>query len=162
MLSHTDRQKIYLQDTAAESFGWRYELLEAGTVREVQPQALSEWNICLPSEGAEAMRMSRTMTEQTPARPGETVWPILELHPYDTRVEVFLDGELLARDFEGAERDENGFCVMRPEELQSLRTKYRQMDVNLPLEYLGRELTIIVYYAQPRQDPMPIYPVLST
>ena len=96
LLGRTDSQPLYLWESASERCGWRYEMLSEGTVTEVEPEFPDEYSCFLPGP-AEAIRMSRTMTEDLRTATEDIVYPTLKLEPYDTRVEVFLDGKTSTR-----------------------------------------------------------------
>ena len=160
MLDSTELYEIYLWDSAKERSGWRYEILQDGELLPVEPGFADEWTAVLPGGDIQAIRMSRTMTERLSVNDNDAAYPILELEPYDSRVEVLLDGQLLAADVQGGQRDENGFLVLTERDRQAMLPEYRSVAVTMPEDYLGRTLTINVYYAQPRQDPVPPYPKL--
>lgn len=161
MLSQTDLWAVYLNDTAQERAGWRYEVLAGGTVTEVQPVFPDEWSAYLPGEGIEAVRMSRVMTEEVRIPGQGIVSPRVELEPFDTRVELLLDGELLVTDMEAGERDENGFARLTDGDRAAMRQEYRKVGACLPEDYLGKTMTIMIYYSEPRRDPTPPYPFLT-
>lgn len=162
MLGRTELYEIYLRDSAGERSGWRYEILQEGGLRPVEPEFPDEWTAVLPGEAVQAIRMSRTMTEKLSVTAYDVVYPVLELEPYDSRVEVLLDGQLLAADVQGGRRDENGFLILTEQDRQAMLPEYRSLTVTLPEDYLDKTLTINVYYAQPRQDPAPSYPTMYT
>lgn len=163
LMSRTEHMTVYLWENASERRGWSYEVLSDGKVTPAEPVFPDEWSAYLPAEAAEAVRMRLTMTDDMRNDREEVVWPTLVVEPYDCRVEVFLNDRLLATDVEaGAERDENGFLRLSQAERDAMAPKYRAVSATLPEDYLGGTLTIIAYYAEPRQDPQPMYPMLST
>ena len=48
LLSRTDKKDLYLMDTRDERFGWRYELLADGQVRDYDPVFEEIYMLSLP------------------------------------------------------------------------------------------------------------------
>ncbi len=64
MLSVTHKGDIFLMDRSGERFGWRYELLINGEPRGYTPEFAEDGNALLLPEGTQAVRITRTMTEE--------------------------------------------------------------------------------------------------
>ncbi len=155
LLSVTERGDLHLADTRDERCGWRYELLDGG-VREYEPVFSDPYSPTLPA-GTEAVRITRTMTEDVPAAE-------LEWTNYGDGVEVFLDGRLLYSDFPDLERDVDGF--VHPDGAQWDRIRREQVEtgrrirMSLPADYPGRELTVVTYFPAGGVG-IPMYPFLG-
>ena len=157
LLSRTDKKDLYLMDTSDERFGWRYELLADGQVRDYEPVFEEKYMLSLPV-GTQAVRMSRTMTESFPTAE-------LEWMSFQDGVEVFLDDMLLYTDFPQLDRDAQGFVYPNQEQWDQLKMRQgrilRQISMSLPEEYLGGELTMVTYFPEGTEGATPEYPFLG-
>lgn len=155
-------QDIFLMDRDSERFGWRYEVLVNGEARPIEPTFTNEYTLALP-EGTEAVRMTRTMTE-------DFQHTELEWTSYCFGVEVFWNGRLLHSDFQGTQRDANGFLQSAWEELEGIQAgidrgeSSRTVRMTLPGDGPdgARELSMITYFPKGWKDPLPEYPFVGS
>ncbi len=156
LLSHTDRKILSLADSLSERFGWQYELLTDNGVKDYEPVFLDEFELSLPSQ-TQAVRIRRTLTEDIPDAQ-------LEWISFHCGVELFLDDAPLHSDFPQAAREDDGFVRPGNEQWEQLKLGrspiWRHMYVNLPEDYLGRELTVITYFPERSASREPVYPIL--
>ncbi len=156
LLGTTDKEEIYLTEALDVRRGWRYELLIGGEVRAYEPEYL-KLGVAVP-EGAQAIRITRTMTEDIPAAE-------LEWSSQQEGIEVFLDGELFYSDFGQLEREADGF--VRPDQAQwdrlwSMRGEdWQYVSMSLPEDYPGRELSMITYFPEGQEGLRVQYPILT-
>ena len=71
--------------------------------------------------------------------------PRLQLDYGGCGIELFLDGQLFYSDFQTALRDSNGFLVLDEDDFAAA-SSFRTIEIGLPMEYMGKTLTMIVYY----------------
>lgn len=136
-------QDLYLADTKEHQNGWVYEArMPDGSVDTITPEYIDEYYTGIPQGEYNALKQSRVMTE-------EMNGPILSFGA-NHKVEVFLDGELLYSDISGEERDEHGYLVIHQEQAEVQEDYYRDINVSLPYDYMGKTLHIISYY--PKDD----------
>ena len=159
LLSYPGGEELSLGDTLYDRFGWRYETLTNGEALEYELQFLEDgYSMALP-EGTEAVRITRTMTEDFPDAE-------LEWYTYRNGTEVFLDGRLLHSDFPGAPRDANGFLRVSGEDWERMEREQlayaSRVRITLPADYLGQELTVVTYFPQDSEDPEAVYPHLCS
>lgn len=160
MLCRTNKVDEYLMDTKSQSYGWSYETLSEGKAAEVTPEFTDEYTMILPGEPAEAVKITRVFTETLP-------FASLELRIYGAGVEVFVDKSLLYSDFQGGERNEEGFLLPKAEELEQIAggpergLSDRTVRFSLPEDYTGKKLTVITYFAEGRGTSSPVYPLLG-
>lgn len=156
-MNHPSAEDTYLIDSQDMRFGWRYEVLADGAVREYEPRFAEDGYMMLLPEGVRAVRITRTMTEDVPDAE-------LEWFCYQRGVEVFLDGELLHSDFSRAPRDANGFASPEAADWERIGREQsaRRIRMTLPDDYLGRELSVITYFPAGYDSPEPVYPHLSS
>lgn len=157
LASRTDKVDLYLMDKRSARYGWRYEALVDGSVRAFEPDFSGEYILKTP-EGTEAVRITRTMTEDMPEA-------ALEWMCYLDGVDVFLDGELIYSDFPQLERDEDGFVHPDRQAWDKLARLedgiWRQTSISLPADYPGRELSMITYFQAGSGVTVPEYPFLG-
>ena len=156
LLSVTDKTDLSLGDTQARRFGWRYEVL-AGDAADYEPVFSDGYTLELP-EGTEAVRITRTMTEDVPR--AELTWMC-----YQDGVEASLDGDVLHTDFPGLERDGDGFVhpdAGQWERIWREQGEYvRTVRVSLPEDYVGKELSVTTYFPDGAAQT-PEYPFLGS
>lgn len=140
-LSHSAFQDIPLTDTGVDSHGWGgYEIRTGpGEAVAVVPRYTDDYSYELSDEGYDAVRRSRIMVEEN------LVESELSLLYGESGVELFLDGQLFYSDFQTALRDSNGFLLLSEEDFLRLN-EFRSITVSLPAGYLGKTLTMMVYY----------------
>lgn len=140
-LSRPAFQDIPLTDTQADSHGWGEYEIRTGPEEAVPaaPQYNDE-SYELSNESYDAVRRSRIMVEE------DLFGPELNLNYRGCGVELFLDGQLFYSDFQTDVRDSNGFLLPGKESFVPLN-EFRDVTVSLPAgEYMGKTLTMIVYY----------------
>ena len=139
-LSRPAFQDLPLTDTRADSHGWGgYEIRTGpGEAVPVTPRYTGE-GYELSDESYDAVRRSRIMVE------GDLFGPELNLYYGGRGIELFLDGQLFYSDFQTDVRDSNGFLLLGEENFVPLN-EFRDVTVSLPIEYMGKTLTMIVYY----------------
>lgn len=152
-------EEHFFHDWANGRFGWSYEVLVNGTARPYEPQFQEdEFTLALP-EGTTAMRITRVMEEEIPG--AQLGW-----YSGDTCMEILLDGELLYTDFAQAQRGDDGFLRLTPEDWEQNRRKLsgdaRQICVGLPSDYLGRTLSVVNYFPDGYENPITVYPYLTS
>lgn len=142
VLSHSNFQDIPLTDTQADSHGWSGYEIRTGPEEAVPvtPRYHGE-GYELSDESYDAVRRSRVMAE-------EELYlkePRLQLDYGGCGIELFLDGQLFYSDFQTALRDSNGFLVLDEDDFAAA-SSFRTIEIGLPMEYMGKTLTMIVYY----------------
>lgn len=155
-LCRTEQVDEYLGDTSSHSWGWRYEVLSGNSVREVTPDYVDEYTQIFPVELLSAVKITRTMTEALPEAE-------LEIAPYLSGTEVFLDDTLLYSDFPGAARGENGYLMLTDADFADrlLSGGIREVRFTLPADYTGRELSIVTYFPASSGFRSPAFPMLG-
>lgn len=157
MLCRTDKADEYLMDTASHSYGWSYETLADGRVENVTPEFSDEYAMTLPGNPAEAVKITRIFTETLP-------YPNIKVQMFLCEgVEIFMEDGLLYSDFQGGERNEEGFLILDDgdrEKLNENRTD-RMVEISLPDDYTGKEITVITYFAAGMEGGTPVYPILG-
>lgn len=141
VLSHSAFQDIPLTDTQADSHGWGEYEIRTGPEEAVPaaPQYNDE-SYELSDESYDAVRRSRIMVEE------DLFGPELDLNYRGCGVELFLDGQLFYSDFQTDVRDSNGFLLPGKESFVPLN-EFRDVTISLPAgEYMGKTLTMAVYY----------------
>lgn len=141
ILSRSAFQDIPLTDTQADSHGWGGYEIRTGPEEAVPaaPQYNDE-SYKLSDESYDAVRRSRIMVEE------DLFGPELNLCYRGCGVELFLDGQLFYSDFQTDARDSNGFLLPGKESFVPLN-EFRDVTISLPAgEYMGKTLTMIVYY----------------
>lgn len=151
----TDKADISLADTADERFDWSYELLDDGKIKPYEPVFEDDvFTVKIP-DGVKAVRITRTMTEDIPGAE-------LEWNSYDYGVEVFLDGELLHSDFHNARRGEGGFLGLTQNDWDEYSREHgselQRVRMSLPVDYKGKELSVVTYFPNDAEFPAPEYP----
>lgn len=142
-LSRPGYRSIELPDTCAGSHGWGGYEIRTGpdTSIPVAPRYTDGYGYTLSDESYDAVRRSRIMAEEdlylTEAR--------LEMDYSGCGIELFLDGQLFYSDFQVSLRDSNGFLLLDGEGLVP-RNEYRSIAVGLPMDFIGKTLTMTVYY----------------
>ena len=158
LISRTDHESLGLADYGGEPIGWRYELLVDGHGRAYEPVFADDGYTMTAPYGIEAVRITRTMTEDIP-------FAELEWTGYLDGVEAFLDGELLHSDFQQTRRSGDGFLRLTQEDwdrLSQVRDESaREVRVSLPADYVGKELTMTTYFPEEREAFRPEYPSLT-
>ncbi len=159
LLGRVDVQEQTLHDWSDRSFGWSYEVLVDGAARPYEPQFQENGYMLVLPDGTEAVRITRVMEEEiTDAQLG---W-----YSRETCMEVFLDGEILYSDFGQVQRGDDGF--LRPTEKdweqksQKLSGDALQITIGLPSDYVGKTLSVVSYFPDGYENPMPEYPYLTS
>lgn len=153
MLSRTHKTELYLMDRQSQCYGWSYELLTGGKVSEVTPEFLDEYQMVFPGEEADAVKITRIFTE-------EMTTPELRLFMYEQGVEVFIDSRLLYSDFQGGERNEEGFLISDDKTMVGRNEAGKTVQISLPDDYVGKEVSIITYFMGQDEGIVPVYPIL--
>lgn len=140
-LSRSAFHDISLTDTRADSNGWGGYEIRTGPEKAIPviPQYTDNGGYELSEQGYDAVRRSRVMVEEDMIDTG------LQLLYSGSGVELFLDGHLFYSDFQTAMRDSNGFLILSDEDFISLNG-FRDITIGLPTEYIGKTLTMMVYY----------------
>lgn len=140
-LSRSAFHDISLTDTRADSNGWGGYEIRTGPEKAIPviPQYTDNGGYELSEQVYDAVRRSRVMVEEDMIDTG------LQLLYSGSGVELFLDGHLFYSDFQTAMRDSNGFLILSDEDFISLND-FRDITIGLPTEYIGKTLTMIVYY----------------
>lgn len=158
LLCRTDKADIYLGETAARRYGWRYELLLDGRAQDFTPEFADGYSPGVPAD-ARAVRITRTMAEALPRAE-------LEWGAYGMGMEVELDGAVLYSDFPGAERDGDGFA--KPTQADWARLArgqgevWRRVRMTLPADYAGKALRMTTYFPPGTPASAPEYPFLGS
>ncbi len=149
--------KFFLWDSEEQRSGWHYEILVGDQAQEYEPR-FSDLTLLLP-EGTHAVRISRVLTEYLPL--AQIEWSSLQ-----GGTEAFLDGELLHSDFLENERSDAGFLASAWDELPRI-LENRKNDVvgkivriSLPGDYVGKTLTLTVYFPETSEYRFMSYPLL--
>lgn len=153
MLGRSDKTDLYLADRQSQSYGWSYEVLADGKVSEVTPAFLDEYTMVFPMDAADAVKITRVFTEEMAAA-------ALKLFLYGQDAEVFLDGELLYSDFQGGERNEAGFLIPDEQTTAAISETGKTVQVSLPYDYVGKEVSVITYFGGYEEGIYPVYPLL--
>lgn len=157
MLGKTNKVDQYWMDTASRSYGWSYEVLTDGNVIDAVPEFLDEYTMTLPGQPAEAVRITRVLTETLP-------FARIELKIFGAGVEIFLDESLLYSDFHKGERNEEGFLLPEQEDMERIKNEMAQnpsertVCISLPQDYTGRKLAIVTYFVEGSGASSPVYP----
>lgn len=141
VLSHSAFQDIPLTDTRDDSHGWGGYEIRTGPEKAVPviPRYTDDYSYELSDEGYDAVKRSRVMAEK------DLMEPELSLLYGESGIELFLDGRLFYSDFQTALRDSDGFLLLSEEDFIPLN-EFRSITVSLPTGYLGKTLTMMVYY----------------
>lgn len=141
VLSHSAFQDIPLTDTRDDSHGWGGYEIRTGPEEAVPviPRYTDDYSYELSDEGYDAVKRSRVMAEK------DLMEPELSLLYGESGIELFLDGRLFYSDFQTALRDSDGFLLLSEEDFIPLN-EFRSITVSLPAGYLGKTLTMMVYY----------------
>lgn len=154
MLGRTNKYSQYLMDTGSTRYGWSYTILTDGKAAEVEPEFQDEYTMVLPGgESAEAVKITRTLTETLPE--AGIGWRC-----YGSAVEVFMDGVLIYSDFQTTRRDAAGFLMLDQQDIEHIAEE-KTVQISLPLDYTGAELTMITYFARGMEGSSPVYPFLE-
>lgn len=159
-LSRPAFQDLPLDDTQADSHGWGGYQIRTGTEEAVPvtPRYTGE-GYELSGESYDAVRRSRVMAEE------EFYQKEAKLRlTYDgCGIELFLDGQLFYSDFQTSLRDSNGFLMLDEDNFASVNSfGFRDIDVALPVEYIGKTLTMTVYYPYADTWGIVVPPVMSS
>lgn len=157
MLCSTHKMDEYFMDTASRRYDWNYETLANGKVMTVTPEFLDEYTMILPGEPAEAVKITRTFTENLP-------FASIEMRIYRAGVEVFVGDLLIYSDFQGGERNQEGFLLLSQDDIEQMNESMernileKKVRISLPEDYTGKELAVITYFAEGRENFSPVYP----
>lgn len=155
LLGRTDVIELWLSPTVEDDMGWQWEVWQDGQPEPVQPVFPDRYIACLPARAALAVR-GRTVL------PEFAEFARLSVAAYGSGVELFLDGELLYSDFQTEARDAAGFLLLNEAQRAVLAERSQRVQIDLPADYAGRELTLVRYYPEPQADPQPVCPVLCS
>ena len=138
---------------ASEDMGWSYELISGSEARPVSPEFIDDFNISFQGESCRAVRMKRTLSE-------ELFGAQLGVYLYDAvcGVDILVDNKMLYTSFEGAPRDKSGFALTDGFEPSRSGT----VEVYLPEDYLGKELTMVTYFPSETTEIVPVFPYLCS
>lgn len=142
VLSHSAFQDTPLTDMQADSHGWGGYEIRTGPeeVESVTPRYIGE-GFELSDKSYDAVRRSRVMAEEEYSI-AETK---LQLDYAGCGIELFLDGQLFYSDFQVSQRDSNGFLLLEEDDFAAVNDS-RSIAVGLPFDYVGKTLTMSVYY----------------
>lgn len=138
-LSRPGYRSIELPDTCAGSHGWGGYEIRTGPDMSIPaaPRYTGGHGYTLSDESYDAVRRSRIMAEEELYLTGAR----LEMDYSGCGIELFLDGQLFYSDFQVSLRDSNGFLLLDEENFASLN-EYRSIAVGLPMDFLGKTLTM--------------------
>ncbi len=150
LLSRTNIRDVSMDPGATD---WTYELISGSAARPASPEIIDDFTVAFTGESCRAVAAKRTLTEKLDGAQ-------LGVYLYDAvcGVDVLVDGEMIYTSFTGAPRDEGGFAVtdgFPP-------SKSETIEVYLPEDYLGKELTVVTYFTSETTDIIPVFPYLCT
>ncbi len=151
MMSRTNIKDVAMD--AGNDMGWSYELISGSEPRPASPEIIDDYNITFPGESCRAVRMKRTLSE-------ELFGAQIGVYLYDAvcGVDILVDDKILYTSFEGAPRDESGFALTDGFEPSRSET----VEVYLPEDYLGKELTTVTYFPSETTEIVPVFPYLCS
>lgn len=160
ILSRPAFQDIALTDTQADSHGWSGYEIRTGPEEAVPvtPRYTGE-GYALSGESYDAVRRGRVMAEE------EFYLKDAKLRlTYDgCGIELFLDGQLFYSDFQTSLRDSNGFLMLEEDDFAAVNSfDFRSIEIELPMDYIGRTLTMSVYYPFADTWGVVVPPVMSS
>ncbi len=152
LLSRTSLTEVSMEP-GKDGINWSYELISGSEPRAVTPKLIDDFKISFPGESCRAARIRRTLNEELDGAQ-------IGVYLYDVvcGVDVLIDGEMLYTSFTGAKRDANGFAVtdgLSPSQPETI-------EVYLPKDYKGRELTVVSYFPSETTEIVPIFPYLCS
>lgn len=151
LLSMTNIKEVGMDP--GKDMGWSYELISGSEARAVSPEIIDDYTVSFPGESCRAVIAKRTLAEELEGAQ-------LGMYLYDAMcgVDVLLDGTMLYTSFDGAPRDGAGFVVADGLEAAASGT----IEVYLPEDYLGKELTVVTYFPSETSEIIPVFPYLCS
>ena len=128
-------------------------MISGSETRAASPEIIDEYTISFPGESCRAVRAKRTLAEEIDGAQ-------LGVYLYEAvcGVDMLLDDTMIYTSFEGAPRDESGFVIT-----DGLKTAPSgTIEVFLPEDYIGRELTVVSYFPSETSEIIPVFPYLCS
>ncbi len=151
LLSRTNLKEVTMDP--GKDMGWSYELISGSEARAAVPEIVDEYTVSFPGESCRAVRAKRKLLEKLDGAQ-------LGVYLYDAvcGVDILVDNKMLYTSFEGAPRGESGFALTEGFEPSPSET----LEVYLPEDYLGKELTVVTYFPSETTEIIPVFPYLCS
>lgn len=151
LLSRTNIVDITMNP--GDDMNWSYELISGSEARPASPELIDDCTVAFPGESCRAVRTKRILSEEMDgAQIGVYLYYAI------CGVDILVDGEMIYTSFKSAPRDEAGFAVT--DGLGPSRSE--TVEVYLPDDYLGKELTVVTYFTSETTEIVPVFPYLCS